>query len=568
MEKIIKYIKKIEDMSPRDKISIIIWMVSFLLILNAVDFSSFKADLIWSWTWSVSVESELEEETKEDDKEEIEEEEVVIENNEVEEVWTWSAIETEEVLEPVLVENPVLIENKKNGDDESTKDTNLEIVESVDKNDEVLDEIEEEKKIEVTSDIVVDRENIEIEKENNNSEAKDKTEASDNETDEIDEKINAVIEEIKEIEEKQNEISENVSVKIEPEEEWLSEEEFTVSWQSTVDHNERVKLAKEEKEIEIQEEKIKALEEERMLLEERLLSLEEEMSNDWEDQEIEYTEEALQEWLSMREIQKQKEAEEQRKKEEELAKQKELEKIEQDKRITSKTLFYWDDDWDWISNHIEEIIETNPKLIDTDWDGYSESVEIDKFYNPNWEWFLFPDISERSNKKDEIIKWIKKWLVFVRAWDKFLEDEEIYRFEALKIIVSALYPDEIYRESEFFTWVTLYDDVSEDDYYTSYLKVAIKHNIFDWIIADEFSPYDTFSKSEFISILVKATEKPIAKTKMKWVDTDYDNWFTPYFSTAKDLWIINTSTSARIFPLKNITRIQAVELALEASRYE
>ena len=584
----LNFLQKIKN---RDKISIMIWMFSFLIILNATDFSWLKANLLWTWTWEI-----IEEKTEKIAlKEEKNIEPEILEEEKKE------PILEENIKNPILIENPILVENKV---EKTEENLNINFIEKNNKNDEKLAEIEKNKWIEVISEIVLDRENIlnnenkkeenlDLENKNNNSFEENNEEKQSK----LDKKILEAIEEIKNIEEENTDIKrkneevikrndeiiqENILKEKQAEEDkkikeseteivveekkneekkWLSEDDFSISAEETISHNESVKLAKKEKEKEIQDNKLKVLEEEKRLLEERLSGLEESILSKswWEKNEKQ---------ISLREKNKRKKAEELKIKNEELEEKKRIEKIQQDKIISAKNSFYFDSDKDWISDHIEELIETNWKLIDTDWDWYSESIEIDKFFNPNWKWALFPDIVPKDKNKDIIIKWVKKWLVFVRAWDDFLKSEKIYRYEAVQVIVSALYPNEIFREPEYFSWTTLYSDVSENENFSIYLRVAIKHNIFDWIIADDFAPYETFSKAEFISILVKWTEKKLSKKQTKWVDTETDNWFSQYFSTAKELKIITKSTSARIFPLEKITRINAVEYALRASKYK
>lgn len=616
-KKIINFLKKIENLESRDKFSLFIWMIAFLILINFSDFSWFKADIISTWTWitnqteeETSREEVMEEVVEEKDIEEISEEvseniseeEKIEKENELEENILWensennleneileeeisqlkeetNVSEETQVEEITISENPVLTENSTNTWEILEENLSEEIVENnseedflelktIDKNTETLAileaEEEEENKIEIISDI----------SENNSYEEEILEEVSKNISEEkniLDEKIDAAIQEIQAIEaqdeiQKQAEILAQEIISNQTTNEWLSEDDFTVSWAETEAYNEMIRAKKEQEIIDKYEKQLEEQESENKDLADRLEMLENKLKNQEEEKTAEEIA-AEQAELSQREIAK-REAEEQLKiLEAEKAEKLRLANIEKEKVNTSIKSFNKDSDWDWLSDHIEKIIETNQKLIDTDWDWYSDKTEIDKFFSPNSEWNLFSDISDKDQNKNTIISAVKKWLVFLRTWDKFLPNEEIYRNEAIKIIVSAMYPSEIYRENEFFEWIELYWDVSSSDDYARYLAIAIKHWILDWIIADSFDPYSTFSKSEFIKILINATWKWISNKKIKWVDTEYDNWFTPYFSKAKEIWIIDTETYNRIFPLKDISRIEAIEYALKWSKY-
>ena len=346
---------------------------------------------------------------------------------------------------------------------------------------------------------------------------------------------------------------------------WLSESEFSVSWAESELYNLSVRKKKED-ELKLKYEKQLAEQaKEKKDLADKLEMIENKLKNLQKKTPEQIAEEKKQ--VSVREQRKKDEEVKQKKIAEEKAKQDEILKIERDKTNVAIEKFNHDTDWDWLSDHIEKNIETNNKLIDTDWDWYSDKREIEKFFNSNWDWKLFSDIWERDRRKDIIIAWTLRWLVFLRAWDKFLPDEEIYRDEAIKIIVSAMYPSEIYREDDFFKWVELYSDTSRDDDYARYLAIAIKHWILNWIIWDNFNPYSTFTRAQFITILEKATWKWVSNKKLKWIDTEPDNWFTAYFSKAKEIWIIKVDTINRIFPLNKISRYDAIKFALRASKY-
>lgn len=650
------FLQKIEKLETRDKISILIWMIAFLILINFTDFSSFKADILQTWTSSTvstetsaknnsenikaekspeeisknisndsnSIEKEIIKSENKKLKEEIDKTETwtapVLSENPSEnlsksETWeienlknknsetptlsenisenpkseTWKILESEIKLETWAIkisENPVLSENTSENSDKTNSWNSLEInnnpedfLETVDKNSETLKKLEDEKnqKIEVVSDIKkeeVDQEKELKNKEWQNSEENKKPETSKNtEINETDKAISATLQQIDEInvQKKAEELAKQMVQKQEQEKgkkakEGLPESDFTVSWAETESYNEMVRKKKEQAIKDKYEKQLAEQKKENKDLADRLEMLENKIKN----QEVQKTpEEIAAEKQQISEREKAKiEAEKKLKAlQAEKAEKLRLANIEKDKKQASLDKFNKDSDWDWLSDHVEKLIETNDKLIDTDWDWYSDKTEVDKFFSPNSEWNLFSDISQKSRNKNTIISATKKWLVFLRAWDKFLWDEEIYRDEAIKIIVSAIYPSEIYREDDFFKWVELYSDVSSSDDYARYLAIAIKHWILSWVIADNFDPYSTFSKAEFIKIVMNAVWKWASNKKIKWIDTEYDNWFTPYFAKAKELWIIKTDTFNRIFPLKNISRIEAIKYALRASKY-
>lgn len=276
----------------------------------------------------------------------------------------------------------------------------------------------------------------------------------------------------------------------------------------------------------------------------------------------------IQEPKSLQEIEKEKKALEteiQKKKDEEIKRIKEEEDLKKKKALE---LLTHDTDWDLLSDHIEWQIWTKNRLIDSDLDWFSDKIEINKWQNPNGTGTLFSDILPTNQKMDTIIKGLYKWLVFVNAWDKFVPNEQIYRYEAIKIIVSALYPSEIYQEINSHSWIILYSDIDQNDKeFVKYLSIAIKHKILDWIIDEKLQPYTIFTRAEFIKMLVDWIWKWLWTKTYTWVDTKTDNWFTSYFSTFYDNWMIATPFSARIFPLEPISRYDAIKYALEASRY-
>ena len=651
---------KIENLDSRDKVSILIWMFSFLILMNFTDFSWFKADIFSSSTWTQVEESyesdiqneektiekeseqkdkveivndqknteEIEQNTSEDqvseisleEQKKIEEQIISDQNQEIQnEILAENLNENKEIK---IVENPVLVENssgawkisdweiiisenisgeekkidwwknfsgtwkniwewsEKNNwekdffnDEKKSFLTNI-WLKKVDKNAIALKKLEEDEKNNQIE-VVVETKVEDLQKTENISQNDDEKNILNEEKSDLDKKIEWVISDIQNIEEekKQQAIIEEKAKQLAEEmlaeqkkSQWISESEFMVSWAESEAYNEMVRKKKKEELKAKYEKQISEQEKEKKYLADRLEMLENKLKNLQTKTPEQIAEEKQQ--VSLR--QKQKEDEEKRQKElaEKKAEELKVKQAELEKKKIAIEKFNHDTDWDWLSDHIEKILETNLKLIDTDWDWFWDKREIEKFFDPNSKWWiLFSDIPERSIKRDVIIKWAKKWLVFVRTGDKFLPDEEIYRDEAIKIIVSAMYPSEIYREDEFFEWVELHSDVSRNDDFARYLAIAIKHWILNWIVADNFNQYSTFSRADFISILVKATWKWTSKKKLKWVDTEYDNWFTGYLSKSKELWIVRVETFNRIFPLKWISRYKAVLYALRASKY-
>lgn len=245
--------------------------------------------------------------------------------------------------------------------------------------------------------------------------------------------------------------------------------------------------------------------------------------------------------------------------------QNELKKIINDKKIAALNEFNQDTDLDWLSDKIEDQIWTNPMLIDTDSDWYSDFVEINKWSNPLWEWDLFVDWkSITNNNRAVIINSIKKWLVFVRVWDLFSPNETIYKEEALKILVNLVFPFEVYSEIESFSWITAFHDlVWAEDELIKYSKIWQKYNIFNWIVSSKLNPYDYISKADFVKMLVVWMQIDISQNKIKWVDTEYDNWFTSYFSTLYELEKLKIEPNMRLKPLDKLERLEILRLVID-----
>lgn len=226
-----------------------------------------------------------------------------------------------------------------------------------------------------------------------------------------------------------------------------------------------------------------------------------------------------------------------------------------------------DADLDWLPDYIENILDSNMLLIDTDWDWYSDYDEIMSLTNPNWKWDLYPDIYKNSWKAAIIKKAINHGLSFVIAWANFWADEVITRREAVKMISSALFSNEVIS----FNWdnsVFVYDDILWDEEFMKYYKVWQINNLFDGIIAYKFLPWGSFNRAEFIKLLINWIWEPLTQTRYEWKDTEMKNWFTPYLSTAKDFWIITVAGISRFRPYDKITRYEAIKLSLKALAYK
>lgn len=243
----------------------------------------------------------------------------------------------------------------------------------------------------------------------------------------------------------------------------------------------------------------------------------------------------------------------------------ELEKIKTEKKNIALNKFYQDSDLDWISDKIEGQIWTNPMLIDSDKDWFSDLVEINKWTNPLWEWDLFLDWKNiTKNNKEIIIKSIKKWLVFSYVWDLFSQNESVNKEEALKVLINLLFPHEIYMEDESFSWITVFDDLLwADNELIKYVKIWKKYNIFDWLVDNKFNTYDNISKADYIKMLAWWLWIKLSNNSIKWIDTEYDNWFTPYFSTFYELWKINILPNSRLKPLEDIDRISLLKISID-----
>lgn len=461
----------------------------------------------------------------------------------------YETIETPEFSQPVLVENPVLLENIENIDLNSetwasNENSNSELSHV---NESLEDFYKSNEQVEVISNTQVDEEKKQEYLLNQDAQIVEVQDANlETNEDNLDTKIEEVVEKII----SQNTVSNND----------IPEDDFDVSWDNILNFNNKVREDKYQNEIWLQNQKIIQLEEDRLSLEKKLESLEEILS------EKKYLSSQLLTTQTQGNISKseianlelERNAQEKRIKQEQQATQRQI-------NLIASSKFRNDTDWDWLSDNIEKQIWTNYKLIDSDFDWYSDLTEIEKWLNPIWDGDLFIDFEWMNSRTQAVIKAIKKSLVFLRVWDLFAFNEEIFRDEALKIIITAMYPNEIYLDNMSFSWVFIFDDIDEDDFLSvRTIQIAQNHNLLDWIIADKFGPYSTFSKAEFVKILVQATWKPLTKERRKWRDTDYDNWFAPYFSTAAEIWIISIPSSARIQPLRPVTRIEALRMVLDA----
>ena len=321
----------------------------------------------------------------------------------------------------------------------------------------------------------------------------------------------------------------------------IPEDEFWVAWYETLSHNVRVRIEEIEENEREKAEEISEIEYQKQELANRFNVLQAKLD--------------VLEWWSEEEV--------------ELTEEEEKIQSEEEARLAAKVQLVKDTDWDGLSDHIETIIDTNIMLLDTDGDWYSDYDEITNWSNPKWHWPLYSDISENSPKASVIKRAIKKWLVFKEVWTSF-NDEIITRQEATKMIVSAHFPYEIYLNSPKFSWILVYNDLNEDKYYPflRYFRIAQYNNQFDWIIWYRFLPEWEFTRAEFLKVLIAWFWKLDNKQSYEWIDSEKTNWFTPYFSSAKEKWVLETPLYSRVRPLDKVSRYEAVKFLINTIDYK
>lgn len=509
----------LESLPRNKKMLLFFGLFVILILLNFDNFSYFKAEIL---DWDSDVQKEFNQITNYQDQNNSQWNlESKSESWSLNESNTWSINDTK----PVLIENPILIENKPRDQVILTWSE----VNAINNNTNINLWVKEWTDwIEVISNVIVNESQKQaylnwINNDKNLYQINTKeNEPSNVKSSNLDAKINSVIDQIKNQEE-QNQVD-------------IKENEFLVSWDVKTSIRNSVSQDNNE------------LDNKNKILEERIKKLESQLGESKSQTWVVIAKKEISTWPKTQE-------------EIEEEKRKKKEEIDLLRKVESEALneFYKDTDWDWLSDHIEKQIWTNYKLIDTDLDWFSDQKEIEKLRNPIWSWDLFSDISKVWTKGNIIIWAIKSSLVFSRVWEVFLWDEEIYKAEALKIIISALFPSEIYLSDDYFTWSLAYTDLDiNDKFLMKSIQIAQKHNLLDWITSDEFKPYSNITRAEFIKILITAKWKPISKKQMKWQDVENDNWFAPYFVTAYELWIITSPTSVRIRPLDKINRFDAI----------
>ena len=154
----------------------------------------------------------------------------------------------------------------------------------------------------------------------------------------------------------------------------LDESDFSVSWLDSLSHNVRTRLRKA-KDEEIRKDKIiDDIEEEKRKLFSKFKNLQTQIYD-------------IKEWKQIN------------------ANYKDMDiGSEEFKKLWWAIALKKDADLDWLPDYIENIIDSNMLLIDTDGDGYSDYDEIRSLTNPNWKWDLYPDIYKNSWKASLIKK--------------------------------------------------------------------------------------------------------------------------------------------------------------------
>lgn len=167
-------------------------------------------------------------------------------------------------------------------------------------------------------------------------------------------------------------------------------------------------------------------------------------------------------------------------------------------------------------------------------------------------WLVFNDISLDSKQYAATKFLYEKWIT--KGYDDYTFGPEkvLTRQEAL-IFIFKLYDIKLDSDK-----LLPFSDITADSFIVPYLRKSLEL----WLISrnSEFRPNDVITRAEFITILVKASNRPILNTWTTWFsDIKSSDWYSPYVETFVSIFEFNTEN--KIFePNNTFNRWQVAQI--------
>lgn len=175
---------------------------------------------------------------------------------------------------------------------------------------------------------------------------------------------------------------------------------------------------------------------------------------------------------------------------------------------------------------------------------YSNNFEIIEGADPN---AGFSDVSQDNKYRKSIMYLASKGVVQGYSDGTFKPTKKVSRAEAVKLILEG-------SDIPLSSGKLKFSDTNPDSWYVKYVYTANKKNIVSGYPDQTFKPNNTVSKAEFLKILFKAMKVEVEDSveENPYNDVGKNTWFAPYFAKAKELGVLEDSSS--IYPSAQMTR--------------
>lgn len=167
----------------------------------------------------------------------------------------------------------------------------------------------------------------------------------------------------------------------------------------------------------------------------------------------------------------------------------------------------------------------------------------------------FEDISESLEwSKPAIDYLVKRGIISGTSENSFEPERSITRAEFTKIIVAAFGFEDTEGDVSF-------TDVSDDDWYSEFVKIAVKNGLVQGYPEGDFKPNATITREEMATILVRAFKSmgiDVETGDVDFADSDeIGDWAAEYVATLAKLGIVQGRGDNMFVPKDNLTRAEA-----------
>lgn len=167
----------------------------------------------------------------------------------------------------------------------------------------------------------------------------------------------------------------------------------------------------------------------------------------------------------------------------------------------------------------------------------------------------FEDISESLEwSKPAIDYLVKRGIISGTSENSFEPERSITRAEFTKIIVAAFGFEDTEGDVSF-------TDVNDDDWYSEFVKIAVKNGLVQGYPEGDFRPNATITREEMATILVRAFKAlgiDIETGDVDFADSEeIGDWAAEYVAALANLGIVQGRGDNMFVPKDNLTRAEA-----------